>query len=70
MQQLRQIWPFLSENPPILLDWLPWNHTFGGIIVINNALTNGGTLYIDGGKPAPGLIAQTVENIRLASPNL
>ena len=70
MQQLRQIWPFLSENPPILLDWLPWNHTFGGNIVINNALTNGGTLYIDGGKPAPGLIAQTVENIRLASPNL
>ena len=70
MQQLRQIWPFLLENPPILLDWLPWNHTFGGNIVINNALTNGGTLYIDGGKPAPGLIAQTVENIRLASPSL
>jgi len=70
MQQLRQIWPFLLENRPILLDWLPWNHTFGGNIVINNALTNGGTLYIDGGKPAPGLINQTVENIRLASPNL
>jgi feruloyl-CoA synthase len=70
MQQLRQIWPFLLEQPPILCDWLPWNHTFGGNIVINNALANGGTLYIDGGKPAPGLIDLTVDNLRRASPTL
>ncbi len=70
MQQLRQIWPFLMEQPPILCDWLPWNHTFGGNIVINNALANGGTLYIDGGKPAPGLIDITVDNLRRASPTL
>ena len=70
MEQLRQIWPFLLEEPPILLDWLPWNHTFGGNIVINNALANGGTLYIDGGKPAPGLIDITVDNLRRVSPTI
>jgi feruloyl-CoA synthase len=70
MAQLQQIWPFLTESPPVLLDWLPWNHTFGGNIVINNALANGGTLHIDGGKPAPGLIETTVDNIRHASPSL
>jgi feruloyl-CoA synthase len=70
MQQLRQVWPFLMERPPVLLDWLPWNHTFGGNIVINNALANGGTLHIDGGKPAPGLIDITIENMRHAAPTL
>ena len=70
MQQLQQIWPFLLQEAPILLDWLPWNHTFGGNIVINNALANGGTLYIDGGKPAPGLIDITVDNLRHASPTI
>ena len=70
MQQLQQIWPFLLQQPPILLDWLPWNHTFGGNIVINNALANGGTLYIDAGKPAPGLIDITVDNLRWAAPTL
>ena len=47
MQQLRQVWPFLLDQPPIMIDWLPWNHTFGGNIVINNAMCNGGTLYVD-----------------------
>ncbi|MDP6831478.1 MAG: feruloyl-CoA synthase [Alphaproteobacteria bacterium] len=70
MQQLQQVWPFLMERPPVLVDWLPWNHTFGGNIVINNALSNGGTLYIDGGKPAPGLIDITADNLRRASPSL
>ena len=70
MQQLQQIWPFLLEQPPVLVDWLPWNHTFGGNIVFNNAMANGGTLYIDGGKPAPGLIDMTVDNLRRASPSL
>ncbi|HJM92239.1 MAG: feruloyl-CoA synthase [Alphaproteobacteria bacterium] len=70
MQQLQQIWPFLLEQPPVLVDWLPWNHTFGGNIVFNNAMANGGTLYIDGGKPAPGLIDMTADNLRRASPSL
>ncbi len=70
MQQLQQVWPFLMEQPPVMVDWLPWNHTFGGNIVINNALANGGTLYIDGGKPAPGLIDITADNLRRASPSL
>ncbi len=70
MQQLQQIWPFLLEQPPVLVDWLPWNHTFGGNIVFNNAMANGGTLYIDGGKQAPGLIDMTADNLRRASPSL
>jgi len=70
MQQLQQVWPFLMEQPPVLVDWLPWNHTFGGNIVFNNAMANGGTLYIDGGKPAPGLIDITADNLRRASPSL
>ncbi|MDP6343799.1 MAG: feruloyl-CoA synthase [Alphaproteobacteria bacterium] len=69
-QQLRQIWPFLTERPPVLVDWLPWNHTFGGNICVNNVLANGGTLYIDAGKPAPGLIETTVDNLRRVSPTI
>ena len=70
MQQLRQVWPFLLDQPPIMIDWLPWNHTFGGNIVINNAMCNGGTLYVDGGKPAPGLIDITIDNLRRAAANI
>ena len=53
---LAQVWPFLEDKPPVMVDWLPWNHTFGGNHNFNLVLRNGGTLYIDGGKPAPGLI--------------
>ncbi|ANK83312.1 MAG: hypothetical protein TEF_06255 [Rhizobiales bacterium NRL2] len=63
-------WPFVMESPPVLVDWLPWNHTFGGNFCFNLALFNGGVFHIDDGKPAPGLIERTVENLRLASPNL
>ncbi len=58
------MWPFLAERPPVIVDWLPWSHTFGGNHNFNLALRNGGTLYIDGGKPAPGLIDGTVRNLR------
>jgi len=54
-QAKAQIWPFL-ENPQtdlVILDWLPWSHTFGANHNFNLVLRNGGTLYIDGGKPAP-----------------
>lgn len=69
-QLIRQVWPFLEEEPPVLVDWLPWNHTFGSNHDFNMVLTHGGTLYIDGGKPAPGLIEQTVANIGEISPTI
>lgn len=63
-QALAQAWPFLEERPPVIVDWLPWSHTFGGNHNFNLVLRNGGTLYIDNGKPAPGLIETTVRNLR------
>jgi feruloyl-CoA synthase len=57
--------PFLSARPPRLLDWLPWNHVFGGSNNFNQMLANGGSLYIDDGKPTPALIGRTIENNRL-----
>jgi feruloyl-CoA synthase len=47
--------------PPVIVDWLPWNHTFGGNHNFNMVLRNGGTLYIDGGKPVPELVENTVK---------
>lgn len=67
---LAAAWPFVRDMAPVLVDWLPWNHTFGGNFCFNLALFNGGTFHIDDGKPAPPLIGRTVENLRLASPNL
>jgi feruloyl-CoA synthase len=69
-QMLRQCWPFLERTPPRILDWLPWNHTFGGNHNFNLVLRNGGTLYIDGGKPTPALIGETVRNLREISPTI
>ena len=67
---LAATWPFVGDMPPVLVDWLPWNHTFGGNFCFNLALFNGGTFHIDDGKPPPPLIGRTVENLRLASPNI
>ncbi|CAG0929604.1 Long-chain-fatty-acid--CoA ligase [Rhodocyclaceae bacterium] len=69
-QTIRQLWPFLSEKPPVIVDWLPWNHTFGANHNFNMVLANGGTLYIDEGKPVPGLIEKTVANLREVSPTI
>ncbi|MBM7367003.1 AMP-binding protein [Gordonia hydrophobica] len=69
-QQMRQVWPFLNEEPPILLDWLPWSHTFGGNHNMNMVLTNGGSLWIDDGRPAPTMIGRTVTNLRDVSPTV
>ncbi|MGE3993244.1 AMP-binding protein, partial [Pseudorhodoplanes sp.] len=63
-----QTWPFLSEAPPVFVDWLPWNHTFGGNFVFGLALHFGGSLYIDNGRPTPQDISKTVENIREIRP--
>src|SRR6185436_2252574 len=69
-QQLAQAWPFVEERPPVVVDWLPWNHTFGGNHNFNMVLRNGGTLYIDGGKPVPGLIETTARNLAEVSPTM
>jgi feruloyl-CoA synthase len=67
-QALAQVWPFITHRPPVLVDWLPWNHTFGGNHNFNLILRNGGTLYIDAGKPVPGLFESTVDNLRDIAP--
>ena len=51
-QMIRQAWPFLGQEPPVLLDWLPWSHTFGGNHNVNQVIANAGTLWIDDGRPA------------------
>ena len=69
-QQLAQIWPFLDEAPLVLLDWLPWNHTFGANHNFNLVLRHAGTLFIDGGRPVPALIAETARNLGEISPTI
>ena len=69
-QAIAQSWPFLRARPPVLVDWLPWHHTFGGNHNFNMVLYHGGSLYIDYGKPAPGLIERTAENLRAHPPTL
>jgi feruloyl-CoA synthase len=69
-QSYAQIWPFVEDRPPVLCEWLPWNHTFGSNSTFNMVLRNGGTFYIDGGKPAPGLIETTVRNLKEVSPTM
>ncbi len=69
-QMIAQVFCFLADEPPVLLDWLPWNHTFGGNHNLGIALYNGGTFYLDNGKPGPGLIAETIRNLREISPTV
>ncbi len=69
-QAKAQVWPFLETQAPILVDWLPWNHTFGGNHNFNLILRNGGTLYIDAGRPVPALFAQTLANLADVPPTI
>ena len=69
-QMLAQSLPFLTVVPPVLVDWLPWHHTAGGNHNIGITLYNGGTLYIDEGRPIPGLIAPTLRNLREVGPTI
>jgi feruloyl-CoA synthase len=69
-QMIAQAWRFLEHEKPVLLDWLPWSHTFGANHNFNLVLRNGGTLYIDDGRPVPGLIDKTVRNLRDCQPTL
>jgi feruloyl-CoA synthase len=63
-------WPFLGYHAPVIVDWLPWNHTFGANHNFNMMLRHGGTLYIDEGKPVPALIGRTIANLREVSPTV
>lgn len=71
-QQMAQSMPVLADpdTPPVLVDWLPWNHTFGGNHNVGLALVHGGTLYIDDGKPTPALIGETLRNLREIAPTV
>ncbi len=69
-EMLRTSLAFMADDPPVIVDWLPWNHTFGGNHNVGLVLYNGGTLYIDDGKPTPAGIAETVRNLREISPTI
>jgi feruloyl-CoA synthase len=71
-QAKAQTWSFLGEGGEdlVILDWLPWSHTFGANHNFNLVLRNGGTLYVDGGKPAPGLFATSLANLRSVMPTV
>ncbi|HEY7843940.1 MAG TPA: feruloyl-CoA synthase [Bradyrhizobium sp.] len=67
---IRETMAFLKDEPPVIVDWLPWNHTFGGNHNIGLTLYNGGSMYLDQGKPMPGGIEETVRNLREVSPTV
>jgi feruloyl-CoA synthase len=67
---IRETMSFLKDEPPVIVDWLPWNHTFGGNHNIGLTLYNGGSMYLDSGKPVPGGIEETVRNLRDISPTV
>ena len=67
-QQLLQIYPVLKCKPPVLVDWLPWSHTFGGNQTFFLTLRHGGTMYIDAGKPVDGAFNHTIQNLREIAP--
>ena len=69
-QMMAQTWRFLELEKPVIVDWLPWSHTFGGNHNLNMVLRNGGTLVIDEGRPAPGMIEKSVRNLREVRPTL
>ena len=67
---LRETLAFLKDEPPVIIDWLPWNYTFGGNHNIGLTLYNGGSMYLDAGKPMPGGIEETVRNLQEISPTV
>ncbi|MDP2370341.1 feruloyl-CoA synthase [Rhodoferax sp.] len=69
-QQMTQSMPVITEEPLVLVDWLPWNHTFGGNHNFGMVVYNGGTLYIDDGKPSPALVGETLRNLREVAPTV
>ncbi len=69
-QMLLQTLPFLADEPPVLVDWLPWNHTFGGNHNLGLVIYNGGTIHVDEGKPVAALFGRTLQNLREIAPTI
>ncbi|WP_051759996.1 feruloyl-CoA synthase [Herbidospora cretacea] len=69
-RMIGQVWPFLRETPPVLLDWLPWSHTFGGSHNTNLVIANGGTLYLDDGRPTPQEFGRTLRHLETVTPTV
>jgi feruloyl-CoA synthase len=69
-QMILEAMPFLGDEPPVLVDWLPWHHTFGGNHNIGIVIYNGGSLYLDDGRPLPGAFEETIRNLREVSPTV
>jgi feruloyl-CoA synthase len=67
---IRETLTFLKQEPPVIVDWLPWSHTFGGNHNVGLVLYNGGSMYLDQGKPAPGGIEETIRTLREVSPTV
>ena len=68
-QMIRQVWPFLADEPPVLIDWLPWSHTFGGNHDLNLVLTNGGSS--DRRRPTgPDVVARTLARLAGCRPTV
>ncbi|MFV0384388.1 feruloyl-CoA synthase [Paracoccus sp. (in: a-proteobacteria)] len=68
MVMVQDCFAFMVDEPPVVCDWAPWNHTASGNKVFNMVLFNGGTFYIDDGKPTPAGMARTIRNLREVSP--
>lgn len=68
--QIADALPFLRKRPPVVVDWLPWNHVFGGSHNFNMMLANGGSFYVDDGKPVAGLFDRTIENLGMVAGSL
>lgn len=69
-EQFAALWPFVRYEPPVLVDWLPWHHTFGGNEVFFLAMSRGGTLYIDAGRPVESSIEKSISNLKEISPTI
>jgi feruloyl-CoA synthase len=67
---LRESLAFVKDEPPVIVDWLPWSHTFGSNHNFGLVLTNGGSLYIDDGNPTPPGVPKTVRNLREIAPTI
>jgi feruloyl-CoA synthase len=69
-EMLRTVFRFLADEPPVICDWLPWHHTFGGSHNIGLVLYNGGSMYMDAGKPLAGAFAESLRNLREIAPTV
>ena len=69
-QMILETLPFLGDAPPVFVDWLPWHHTFGGNHNIGITIYNGGSLYLDEGRPIPGGFDESVRNLREVGPTV